>query len=119
MHPSHGARVVLELVAQSRDQIRYAVSLYTPVEMWQTSMSVRLATGRVRCGTWQGSEARPPSWLVLTARSFLRTQWRACQADASMGWPRRILRWRPAKTAAQGEAGEDASRGPRSDGPER
>jgi hypothetical protein len=91
VHPSSGGRVILELDAETAEEIRYRAELYTPDELFRAPVTIGVKDGAVSYGAWDASQ--PPAWLVDFATAFLRGEWRARQ-KAPSAWPRRVSRWR-------------------------
>jgi hypothetical protein len=87
-----GGAVVLELVDESAQLVRYRIELEHAGTRHATVAHVALADGAVSFDDF--SPPDPPPWLLEYARQFLRSAWRK-RAEAP--WPRRISRWRDAK----------------------
>lgn len=91
VRPDHGARLELKLTQTSAEGVRYALTLFLPEREITTEVLIRVASGALELGDWEGSP--PPAWLDAVARALLRTIWRGAASDGE--WPRRVTRWRP------------------------
>ncbi len=89
LHPSHGARVVLE--REPGDEVRYRVSIYEPAGVVHVAIA-RFDGGEVTLGAWS---SEPPAWALLFTERLLKGMPKKHAADAS--WPRKITRWRDAR----------------------
>lgn len=88
LHPSHGARVVLERDAIEAREARYRVSIYEPAEV-HASVARIDAAGGVGFEAWT---SEPPAWALTFARRVLEGLPKKHAADGS--WPRKLTRWR-------------------------
>jgi hypothetical protein len=88
LHPSHGARAVLEREERDGAPVRYRVAIYEPSSL-HTSAAELDAAGGFHLGAWQGE---PPAWAVTFVERVLAGLAKKHAADAS--WPRKITRWR-------------------------
>ena len=88
LHPSHGARVVLERDAIEGSEARYRVSVYEPGEVHSTVARID-ASGAVTLDAWT---SEPPAWATTFAKRVLEGLPKKHAADGS--WPRKLTRWR-------------------------
>jgi hypothetical protein len=86
LHPSHGARIVLEREAIEDHGARYRVSIYEPSAMHSTE--VRIHESGVDFGEWTGV---PPAWAVTFLERTLKGM---AKKHADGSWPRKLTRWR-------------------------
>lgn len=91
MHPTHGGRVLLELVAHDADGADYRVTVFTTDEAHHATARVAQNDGKVSLAGWSTA---PPEWLAKAVPPLLRTLWTGRRADPQGRWPRRVLRWR-------------------------
>lgn len=88
LHPSHGARLVLERDRVADAEAVYRIAVYEPEVAHE---------GRVTL-TWDPPEVAfawddgPPDWTVTFLERLLKGLPKKHAADAS--WPRKITRWR-------------------------
>lgn len=87
LHPSHGARVVLEREPAERGA-RYRVHVYEP-EVVHAGLAELSPSGTLTWGPWSSS---PPGWALLFTERLLRGLPKKHAADES--WPRKLVRWR-------------------------
>lgn len=88
LHPTDGARLVLERERASDGEVVYRVSIYEPATTH---------TGTARLGwdppavafEWQ---SEPPAWTVVFLERLLKGLPKKHADDGS--WPRKITRWR-------------------------
>ena len=88
LHPSHGARVVLEREAIEGGEVRYRVSIYEARAL-HTSVAQIDASGAVTLEAWT---SEPPAAASAFAKRLLEGLPKKHAADAS--WPRKLTRWR-------------------------
>lgn len=88
LHPSHGARVLLE--REAGDTVRYRVSIYEPSALHVTL--AHIDAGAVRIDPFTSA---PPAWAVTYAERMLLGLAKKHASDGA--WPRRLLRWRDAR----------------------
>ncbi len=86
LHPTHGARIVLERKASERE-VLYDVSIYEP-DLVHRSVA-RIDGTRIHFGEWEGA---PPPWAVTFAERVLAGLPKKHADDGS--WPRKLVRWR-------------------------
>lgn len=91
LHPSHGARVVLERDVIEAHAARYRVSVYEPADV-HTSLAHIDERGAVRFEPWT---SEPPAWALTFTKRLLEGLPKKHAADAS--WPRKLTRWREAR----------------------
>jgi hypothetical protein len=90
LHPSDGARMVLERASVDDAGAVYRVSVYEPEE--------RLTVGEATLGDelelgWEGEP--PPEWVVTFLTRFMKGLPKKHAAGGT--WPRKITRWRAAR----------------------
>jgi hypothetical protein len=84
LHPSHGARIVLE--REPGGEARYRVSIYEPDRV---HTSVAIVEGGVRFDAWS---SEPPVWARIFVERTLLSLAKKHAADGA--WPRKLTRWR-------------------------
>lgn len=88
--PQHGARIVLDLVAET-PEVHYAVTIFLPDVELAGKASIR-EDGSVTLAF----DVAPPEWTLRLTRAFLRSAVLAKKDDPTERWPSRIVRWRSA-----------------------
>lgn len=94
LHPTHGARIVLERRALRDAEVVYRVGIYEPDEVRHEG-TARIAWGEaveVELGDWDGA---PPDWTLTFLERLLKGLPKKHAQDGS--WPRKISRWRQAR----------------------
>jgi hypothetical protein len=84
LHPSHGARIVLE----HEEGARYRISIYEPSAVHVACATIEI---KVRFDPWSSD---PPAWAITFAERTLLGLAKKHAADHS--WPRKLTRWRDA-----------------------
>lgn len=88
LHPTHGARVVLEIESVGDGEARYRVAIHEPDAVTHQAKAQIGASG-VELGPFEGA---PPEWSVIFARRLLEGLPKKHAADGT--WPRKVTRWR-------------------------
>lgn len=91
LHPSHGARVVLEREG-SGPEVGYRVSIYEPAGVVHVTRARFAEDGAVLLDAWSSD---PPAWALAFTDRLLKGLPKKHAADRS--WPRKITRWRDAR----------------------
>ncbi|HEY8431703.1 MAG TPA: hypothetical protein VIL20_25160 [Sandaracinaceae bacterium] len=91
LHPSHGARIVLEREG-SDAEVRYRVSIYEPGGVVHVTHARFPDDGTVLLDAWS---SEPPAWALAFTDRLLKGLPKKHATDAS--WPRKITRWRDAR----------------------
>jgi hypothetical protein len=91
LHPTDGARFLLELEAHGDDGARYRGAIFTPSARADYAVAIA-ATGEVTLAPADAVEVPPRAIELL--RAIARTVAKAALAEAPPAWPRRVLRWK-------------------------
>lgn len=91
LHPSEGARFLLERASDDGARATYRASIYTPDAVF-TATGVLVEDGTVELAA-TGAPAELDERLAIIARLVARDAARR-RADGLVVWPARILRWR-------------------------
>lgn len=91
LHPTEGARYLLERVADRGASAEYRVAIYTPSEEFSSTATLS-EDGAVEMGPTGASqehEERLAMFAKLTARGAAKRR-----EDGLPAWPARVMRWR-------------------------
>jgi hypothetical protein len=92
LHPTSGARFLLERTASATDHATYRASIYTPSASYSSLATLR-DDGTVSLpptGAPPALDDALATFAKLTARSAAKRR-----DDGLPPWPARVLRWRP------------------------
>ncbi|MEM9195428.1 MAG: hypothetical protein AAGF12_40030 [Myxococcota bacterium] len=88
-----GGRVLLERERIDDEGARYRTTLTLGSDQWVSTLAIQLPELSIESAGFDGA----PPWLVASAEAFLKTVARTALRDPTIGWPRRVNRWRPNK----------------------
>lgn len=91
LHPTEGARYLLERTADRGASAEYRVAIYTPDEVFSSTATLS-EDGTVEMaptGASQDHEERLAMFAKLTARGAAKRR-----EDGLPAWPARVMRWR-------------------------
>jgi hypothetical protein len=88
IHPTYGARIVLERESHEGPHARYRVSIHEP-EITHEAVADFDASGALTLGAWSTT---PPAWALTFTERLLKGLPKKHADDAS--WPRKLVRWR-------------------------
>lgn len=91
LHPSDGARYLLERVATSETGARYRATIFTPGEAFAADAALA-EDGSVELGA-TGAPAELHARLATITRVIARDAAKL-RADGMPPWPQRVLKWR-------------------------
>jgi hypothetical protein len=94
LHPSDGARFLLELESvDPSGGARYRGAIFTPSERIDYAVSVAASGDLTLAPVAEVPEGLPPRALDLL-RNIARSVGKAALAESPPAWPRRVLRWK-------------------------
>lgn len=95
--PTHGVRVLLELVSADDREVVYRVALHGPASSFAGRATIAIEGGAIAWDEWTPTrgEGAPEPWTIESARAFLRIVHKNHAAERD--WPRKQLRWRERK----------------------
>ena len=91
LHPTAGARVLLEFDSSDAGGARYRGAIFTPITRYDYRLAIALPDGAVSFVEPPSGDAANYAELV---RLMARTLARDALASTPFTWPRRLLRWR-------------------------
>jgi len=91
LHPTEGARLLLERHREAGARATYKVAIYTPTEVFE-SMAVLADDGAIELQP-TGAPAELHAALEMLARLTARAAAKR-RVDGLGAWPARVLRWR-------------------------
>lgn len=91
LHPTEGARYLLERTADDGERATYRASIYTPAAVFTATATVT-ADGGVELGA-TGAPGELDERLAIMVKLLARDAGKR-RADGLVVWPTRLLRWR-------------------------
>jgi hypothetical protein len=91
LHPTEGARFLLERVTESGASATYRAAIYTPDATWESTATLG-EDGSVELAP-TGADEELHDMLAMIARLTARGAAKR-REDGMLVWPARILRWR-------------------------
>lgn len=88
--------MLFECVSVDASRAIYRVGLAAADREYSADATITRADGAIAFGEWN-DKATPDTWLVDSARAFLKTIWSNHKDESASEWPKKLRRWRAPK----------------------